>query len=372
MLNITEETYKDLSQRIDEGEFMRLKYKTTPSVPAHADEQLKAFAKECEGTISLYRAKTNALWGQLQSMRKIVEEKEATDRANLFVKNYDQKLEEQYTSYRASAEETIAQLKQDLAEIKELANNSINENKILKTENDALNDATVKLKNLTSQQELKIKELEKTLDYKFPYLLIKEEEDEDVETKNLLQEKDAEIERLRNQCSEKDKAIQDMSTASIEACLEYYTDTERTKDESSDKIINTVKSTLTRIVKQGFIPFIGEGPARLLVMLITDLEDNREKFKKQQQEITAQQALLEQKKRQEMEQERTLAIKESTEAIKQNGKGGEKINIEKFYNQDGATFNDFSNSSLGIAPMKHLQESNHQELNPPTDYGKNQ
>lgn len=368
-MNITEETYKDLSQRIDEGEFMRIQDKTAPNVPTHADEQTKAFAKECEETISLYRAKMNALWAQLQSMRKIVEEKEATDRANLFVKNYDQKLEEQYTSYRASAEETITQLKQDLAEIKELANNSINENKILKTENDALNDAIVKLKNLTSQQELKIKDLEKTVDSPFSSFLIGEE---DIETTKLLQEKDAEIERLRNQCSEKNKTIQDMSMGCIEACLKYYTDTDRTKDESSDKIINTVKKTLATIVKKGFSQYIGEENVGSLLILISNLDDARESFKKQQQEITAQQALLEQKKRQEMEQERTQAIKESTEAIKQNGKGGEKINIETFNNQNGATFNDFSNSSLGIAPIKHLQESNHQELNPPTDYGKNQ
>lgn len=347
-MEITDEIYKDLSKRIDEGEFIRLYKKGIPSMPGNLDEQTRNFAKECEGTLSLYRAKMNALWGQLQSMRKIIDEKEATDRANLFVKNYDTKLEEQYNAYRTSTEESIAQLKQDLTEMKELTNESIRENKKLKAENDVLNETIIKQKSLLSLQEIKMKDLEKAANHPFTI------GEEDFETNKLLKERDEEIERLRKQNSEKDKEIQSISTACIEACLDYYADTNRTKDEASDKIINTVKNTLVTIVKKGFAPYVDNHIVGSLLMLISDLEEKREKFKNQQKEIADAQSLQEKKYSQKIEQERTQAIKESAEALKQNGKGTTNINIETFQNQAGATYNDLSESCFTQDTLPHL------------------
>lgn len=345
---ITEDIYKDLTKRIDEGEFIRLIKKGIPNKPDNMDEQTKNFAKECEDAISLYRAKMNALWGQLQSMRKIVEEKDATDRANLFVKNYDTKLEEQYNNYRTSTEENIAQLKQDLTEIKELANDSINENKKLKSENDALNDTIIKQESIISQQEIKIKDLEKAANH--PSTII----EEDMETNKLLTEKDLVIESLRKQLLDKDKKIQGMSISCIEACLDFYADTNRTKDETSDKVVNTVKNTLATIVKKGFAPYVGTNGVGILLMRISDLEDKREDFKKQQKEIADAKVLQEQMNLQRMQQERTQALKESAEALKQNGKGTTNVNIETFQNQAGATYNDLSHSCFEKDTISHL------------------
>lgn len=346
-MEITDEIYKDLSKRIDEGEFIRLYRKDIPSIPDNMDEQTKNFTRECEKTLSLYRAKMNALWGQLQSMRKIVDEKEATDRANLLVKNYDAKLEEQYNAYRTSTEENIAQLKQDLTEMKKLANDSINESKKLKAENDSLNEVIIKQKSLLSQQEIKMKDLEKAANHPFTI-------EEDLETNKLIREKDEEIERLRKQSTEKDKEKQDMFTACIETCLGYYADTDRIKDETSDKVINTVKSTLTTIVKKGFAPYVSANIQGSMLMLITDLEEKRQSFKMQQKKIADDKAAREQMIALKMEQERTQALKESTEALKQSGKGTTNVNIETFQNQAGATYNDLSESYIGKDSISHL------------------
>lgn len=347
-MEITDEIYKDLSKRIDEGEFIRLYKKDIPSTPDNMDEQTKNFTRECEETLSLYRAKMNALWGQLQSMRKIVDEKEATDRANLLVKNYDAKLEEQYNAYRTSTEDTIAQLKHDLTEMKKLTNDSIKENKKLKAENDALNETIIKQKNLLSQQEIKMKDLEKTTNHPFTI------GEEDMETNKLIREKDEEIERLRKQNAEKDKEKQDMFTACIETCLDYYADTDRIKDETSDKVINTVKSTLTTIVKKGFAPYFSANIQGSMLMLISDLEEKRESFQKQQKKIADDKALQNQMNLQKMEQERTIALRESAEALKQNGKGTTNVNIETFQNQAGATYNDLSESYIEKDSISHL------------------
>lgn len=347
-MEITDEIYKDLSKRIDEGEFIRLYRKDIPSTPDNMDEQTKKFTRECEETLSRYRAKMNALWGQLQSLRKIIDEKEATDRANLFVKNYDAKLEAQYNAYRASTEKNIAQLKQDLTEMKKLANDSINESKKLKADNDSLNEVIIKQKSLLSQQEIKMKDLEKAANHPFTI------GEEDLETNKLIREKDEEIERLRKQNAEKDKEKQDMVTACIETCLDYYADTDRIKDETSDKVINTVKSTLTTIVKKGFAPYVSANIQGSMLMLITDLEEKRQSFKMQQKKIADDKAAQEQMIALKMEQERTQALKESTEALKQSGKGTTNVNIGTFQNQAGATYNDLSESYIEKDSISHL------------------
>lgn len=307
---ITDDIYEELSKRIEGGEFLGYtRSASLPELPDGTDEKMKKFKEDCLRSVALYQAKVKAMTGQVLSMRRIIEEKEATDRANLFVKDFDEKLNEQLTV----AEENIARLKADLQQMKDQTANVIDQNRELKKENTKLVNKANKLHFENKKQEEKIRELQESLSCKAIDASVLAEVD-NKKMDELLAKKDAEIEKIRKALNKKEERMVEMAKFSIEYCIAELIDIDKEQYEQKEKASTTAQAILVRLVKHGFGKFIDKGEIANLIMALTDIEEKRETAKKQRNIKAQQEAKDKEERLQKMEEERTKALQDASTA----------------------------------------------------------
>ncbi len=318
---ITDEIYNDLLKQIEAGEFLRNTSLPIglPSLPTDASDGMRRHQEQCQQTLDLYLTKMNAMEAQMEGLKEILKEKEAIDRANLYVKNFDEKLGQQFEDYRAASEETTARLKADLQLMKDQVANVIEQNQELKKENLNLVNKTNKLTLEKKKQEDKMREMQNVLTSKETEALAMAEMDNKM-TNNLLAKKEAEIEKLRKAALKKDKDMVKMARESIGYCIAVLIDIDNEQYEKREEAWSAAQGILTKLVKHGFVNFLDQTEISRLVMAITDIPEKREDANKERL----------QKERQQKEDSQQNAL---------TGKIAEQVNISmggqsNAYNQE--------------------------------------
>lgn len=144
-MEISQEKYKELSNRIDAGDFL---YHPTagatpdkvslPSTGQNTDDDTVNFREQCQQTLDLYLAKIKALEAQLESERKKQESNEALGKANTQTVDFNSLLEDKYAKLLKKSEEEARSNKKAIKSLQELSDKVLEENKKLKEENDRL------------------------------------------------------------------------------------------------------------------------------------------------------------------------------------------------------------------------------------------
>lgn len=314
---ITDDIYNDLSKRIEAGEFLRNVHTLSlPDLPNNANEDMKKYQEDCQSTLDLYLAKLKAMAGQIASMRKIIDEKGATDRANLLIKDFDGKLEKHFEEYRATSEESIARLKADLQQMKDQAANVIEQNRELKKENLKLVNKANKLHFENKKQEEKIQDLQKSISCKITdKTLLSEVDNKEIDEQ--LAKKDAEIEKLRKTVNKKGEEIVKMAKYSIEYCIADLVDIDKKQYEQKETALTTAQNILIKLIKHGYGKFIDKGEIADMIIAITDIGEKRETAKKQRISEALQEAKDKEERMQKNEEERTKAIKDASTAAQE-------------------------------------------------------
>ncbi len=284
---ITDETYNDLKSQIEAGNFLMNAYLpvSLPQLPEEASDDTNEYYEKCQDTLLIYQAKIKAMVGQMESLRKIVDEKGATDRANSLVANYDKKLEEEYLRYKDMSEG----LRRDLAEAKDISAN-------------ALRRCDDYKEQVTLLQE-KIKSLEKTIVEKDQLLveyygadlpLVVEIDGEP--TKLLspkpkkgrlaqqLKEKEEEIAALREsqEAIVKD-TMENVAIAMIQTGKDHLTDVKKVKDNE----VRIGENVLKHIVSDYCADHFDQDTLNKLKILFFDIADLRDHAKAEIAEKTA-------------------------------------------------------------------------------------
>lgn len=141
-MEISEEKYKELSDRIDAGEFLHHPIGVTsdnaslPQIGQNMDNDTVNFRDQCQQTLELYLSKIKALEVQLASERKKQESNEALGNANAQTVDFNSLLEDKYAKLLKKSEEEARSNKKAIKSLQELSDKVLEENKRLKEEND--------------------------------------------------------------------------------------------------------------------------------------------------------------------------------------------------------------------------------------------
>ncbi len=253
---------------------------------------MKKYQEDCQNTLDLYQAKLNAMEGQIASMRKIMDEKEVTDRANLLVKVFDSKLEKEYQQYKDTSEEKIKKLREDLAEAKDISSNALKRC-------DEYNSQTIQFQEEIKSLEKSIEEKDEQIasfqtDFLNGYgletngkaagLLGKGDEGE---SDLLLQKKDEEIEKLKEtlEKAENDAKVE-VATVMVESGVAYLSNIKKvTKDEE----VSFGERLLKNMVSGNCISHIGQQTVDKLRNKISYITDQREKAEEEQARLKQEQ-----------------------------------------------------------------------------------
>lgn len=308
-MQITDDIYNDLLKRIEAGEFLvNTPVHSLPDLPNDADEETKKYRDNCQSTLELYLAKLKAMSGQIASMRKILDEKGATERANLLVKDFDTMLEKQFEEYKLSSEESITHLKKDLQQMKDQAANVIEQNRELKKENLRLVNKANKLHIENKKQEEKMQELKKGMSREITDMPLSDNKEADEQ----IAKKDSEIEKLRKAVRKKDEDMVKMARNSIEYCIADLVDIDKLQYEQKETALATAQNILIKLVKHGYGKFIDKGEIADMIIAITDIGEKRDSAKKQRISETLMETRSKEERMIKNEEERTKAIKEAS------------------------------------------------------------
>lgn len=303
---ITEDLYNDLVRRIDAGEFLTTQkdLDLLPPLPTDANEETKSYQAQCQDTIDLYQAKMKAMEAQVEGWKKVLEEKEATDRANLMVKGFNDTMEKQFEDYRNAAESTITQQKTTLQEMRNQMQNLVDENTKLKKEKQTLTNKLQK----RDMEILKLEEMQKEWEnqlMKNQLMMAAESSAKQIITESMLQEKDVinqlqeENKKLLKEISKKEKDPLKMAQASIGYCTNYLVELDEKDAMQTENIVLSSQRLLLRLVKHGFEKYIDATEIAKLSMTITGVDEQREAAKKQRHE--EERKAIEEKKRKDLE-----------------------------------------------------------------------
>lgn len=169
-----------------------------------------------QSSLSLADEKTKALEAQVEALRKAIEQRDATDRANQLVQDFDKQQERRFEEYRKKSDEEKAQLRAELAQVKAQANALLAENRELR-------------------------------------------------------------EALEKKSSEKQKDILlKMARESVEVCIAEMVDIDNPRYDERDLATTTGQEILKMLVQRGFARYIDESAVQDIVMLISDVRQNRD------------------------------------------------------------------------------------------------
>lgn len=135
-MKITQEKYDELSARIDAGEFLVASPgdDVLPALPDNADEDMKSFYANCRSVLDLNNQKTAAMEAKMAAMEAVMKTKEMTSIASDLIVSFNDKLEQEYHDYKEKTEETMANLKDALAEARKISADALERGKNLAEE----------------------------------------------------------------------------------------------------------------------------------------------------------------------------------------------------------------------------------------------
>ena len=105
-----------------------------PSLPKVHDEEIKRYHKQCQTVLDLYLNKINVQKALLDSVKKKLESNEAVIVSNNLIIDFNTKLEDRYRKLLKKYEEESKENKKALADLHELSDRVLEENKQLKEE----------------------------------------------------------------------------------------------------------------------------------------------------------------------------------------------------------------------------------------------
>ena len=282
---ITDDIYYGLSKRIEAGEFLVSSKKDDgteseemPSLPEPNNSDEADYHEKCQQTIDLYAKKVEALYAQMASVNLIVQEKEATDRVNSLVKNFDFMLEQQYNKYKAEAEQTILQLKNDLNQMKSVAQDALQRNKELSQSYKNLEDVNRKLK-------VKLDELEGEQSNVSPenfHQDLMNGKSQSIKVAKLLKElkeKKNRIDQQQLEFENERKKISDFAKEIVHTEVKRLSNIELIPDGKTGEVLHIEKSLIERLVNQIFTKYLPQSESLIgeLRLDITGVITTREK-----------------------------------------------------------------------------------------------
>lgn len=107
-----------------------------PSLPNSHDEEMNRYRKQCQTVLDLYLNKINAQKALLAGVKKRLESNEAVAASNKQIADFNSKLEDRYYKLLKKYEEESKKNKKALADLHELSDRVLEENKQLKEELD--------------------------------------------------------------------------------------------------------------------------------------------------------------------------------------------------------------------------------------------
>ncbi len=228
---------------------------------------------------SLEENKTKALEAQVEALRKALEERDATDRANQLVREFDKNLERQYEEYRTESETVKTRLQEDLAQIKTQTAKVIEENHGLKKENQEMKDKIIELQDALSRR---------TADDPFMTNFANKKQDE------LLARREKELMELKKTVEKQKGDLGKMAKESIEYCINDLTDIYNSRYEERETALVTAQDTLSMLVRNGFAKHIDSSDITSMLLAITGIKESRDRAKKQQKIEQRQEASVQQ------------------------------------------------------------------------------
>lgn len=246
------------------------------------DESARAFHAQCQQAVDNALHRLGAQQLQMVALQKIIDEKEATDRANALVKQFNTQLEEQYNAYKEATQKTICTLKEDLDDTKNVAASAVEE--------------TARQKALIAELTEQKRQLEARLQDLGEDVVSAEAEPSGKNVRKSKKQLAQELEEATGQLQlaaqelQKAKALpQGMAESVVEDVIKKLANIDGVSDQ--DSIIQ--RKIVEHIIKNVFKQYIGAQESNRLFVKLSDIEDERENNKAIRKETERQNRLEE-------------------------------------------------------------------------------